>query len=128
MAVPRHASPLEAAEGAPIGRNQGVFGLGSGQLALRRLLPAPDTASGYPKLRWAAAALCVFTLQPHVSQARDPCGEMGGFTRLLTSPIEKPDEYADEIPTVVVKEARSAGYVVVNRPHSMVLFLQVRDK
>ena len=49
---------------------------------------------------------------------------MGGFTRLLTSPIEKPDEYADEIPTVVVKEARSAGYVVVNRPHSMVLFLQ----
>ncbi len=71
----------------------------------------------------------VSTLQPYVSlQARDPCGEMGGFTRLLTSPIEKPDEYADEIPTVVVKEARSAGYVVVNRPHSMVLFLQVRHK
>ena len=63
-------------------------------------------------------------MQPYASQARDPCGEMGGFTRLLTSPTEKPDEYADEIPTVVVKEARSAGYVVVNRPHSMVLFLQ----
>jgi hypothetical protein len=60
-----------------------------------------------------------------LQKARDPCGEMGGFTRLLTSPNELPDEYVDEIPTVVVKEARSAGYVVVNRPHSMVLFLQV---
>ena len=60
-----------------------------------------------------------------LQKARDPCAEMGGFTRLLTSPNEQPDAYADEIPTVVVKEARAAGYVVVNRPHSMVLFLQV---
>ena len=58
-----------------------------------------------------------------MQRARDPCGEMGGFTRLLTSRNEQPDELVNEIPTFVVKEAQSAGYVVVNRPYSMVQFV-----
>ena len=58
-----------------------------------------------------------------LQKSRDPCGEMGGFTRLLTSHTERFDGLENEIPTVVVKEAASMGYVVVNRPHSMVQFL-----
>ena len=58
-----------------------------------------------------------------LQKAQDPCGEMGGFTRLLTTHDERPDGLVKEIPTVVVKEARSNGYVVVNRPYSMVQFV-----
>ena len=55
----------------------------------------------------------------------DPCGEMGGFTRLLTtrSGNDEGGAYQDEIPTFHVKELSGGmglgGYVVVNRPWSM---------
>ena len=60
-----------------------------------------------------------------LQRSRDPCGEMGGLTRLLTSHNGQPDAFADEIPTFVVEEKKSSmGYVVVNRPHSMVQFVE----
>jgi len=37
-------------------------------------------------------------------RARDPCGEMGGFTRLHTTANGKPDEWGKEMPTVTVNE------------------------
>ena len=58
-----------------------------------------------------------------LQQRADPCGEMGGFTRVMTSFNGQGDAFMDEIPTVVMKEASSMGYVVVNRPHSMVQFV-----
>ncbi len=59
----------------------------------------------------------------------DPCGEMGGFTRLLTSYNGKRDSrsFDEEIPTFVVKElsgGMARGYVVANRPYSMTQFVQ----
>lgn len=63
-----------------------------------------------------------------LQKSRDPCGEMGGFTRLLTSPkgMYLANVHADEIPTVFVEElsgGEARGYVVANRPHSMVQFV-----
>ena len=58
-----------------------------------------------------------------LQKARDPCGEMGGFTRLLTSHSGKWQAADDaDMPTVVVSEVRG-GYPVVNRPHSMLQFV-----
>jgi len=59
-----------------------------------------------------------------LQQAVDPCGEMGALTRLLTTWNGLGDHLMEEIPTIVVKEMSSFGYVVVNRPHSMVQLLQ----
>ena len=58
----------------------------------------------------------------------DPCGEMGGFTRLLTNHrgVDDGRSYSEEIPTVVVKElsgGEARGYVVANRPYSMKQFV-----
>ena len=58
----------------------------------------------------------------------DPCGEMGGFTRLLTNQRGEDDgrSHSHEIPTVVVKELsgmEARGYVVANRPYSMLQFV-----
>ena len=63
-----------------------------------------------------------------MQKARDPCGEMGGFTRLLTNFRGEDDghSYSDEIPTVVVRElsgGEARGYVVANRPYSMKQFV-----
>lgn len=62
----------------------------------------------------------------------DPCGEMGGFTRLLTSHNGGRDSnsFDEEIPTFNVKELRggmAGGYVVANRPYSMMQFVQHPD-
>lgn len=57
-----------------------------------------------------------------LQRARDPCGEMGAFTRLLTSRNAAPDGLMDEMPTIVVSEL-TEGYPVVNRPHSMLEFV-----
>ena len=64
-----------------------------------------------------------------LQKSRDPCGEMGGFTRLLTNHQGVDDErsHSSEIPTVVVKELsgmEARGYVVANRPWSMVQFVK----
>eukprot|EP01065_Artemidia_motanka_P047429 TRINITY_DN7430_c0_g1_i1.p1 TRINITY_DN7430_c0_g1~~TRINITY_DN7430_c0_g1_i1.p1 ORF type:complete len:585 (+),score=180.38 TRINITY_DN7430_c0_g1_i1:59-1813(+) len=49
-------------------------------------------------------------------RSRDPCGEMGGFTRLMYG---QADPYMEEIPTVVVPAVKNDyGFVVLNRPHS----------
>lgn len=58
-----------------------------------------------------------------MQQARDPCGEMGGFTRLLTSTRGSVDAFSAEMPTVVVDEIHR-GYPVVNRPSSVVQFVE----
>ncbi len=57
-----------------------------------------------------------------LQKARDPCGEMGGFTRLLTSPSGKWQSDDADMPTVVVSEVRG-GYPVVNRQHSLLQFV-----
>ena len=52
-----------------------------------------------------------------------PCGDIGGFTRLLTQPASaKPDALMAVMRTVVVAELTSSetmGFVVLNRPHSV---------
>eukprot|EP00755_Sulcionema_specki_P023635 Sspe_Gene.79366::Locus_49758_Transcript_2_3_Confidence_0.500_Length_1982::g.79366::m.79366/K20782/HPAT; hydroxyproline O-arabinosyltransferase len=58
-------------------------------------------------------------------KAKDSCGEMGGFTRLLHSPA---DELMDEIPTVVVNRLEDdLGFVVLNRPNAMKQWLAMLD-
>ena len=64
-----------------------------------------------------------------LQKSRDPCGEMGGFTRLLTNyrGVDDGGAFSNEIPTVVVKElsgGEARGYVVANRPYSMRQFVQ----
>ena len=49
---------------------------------------------------------------------------MAGFTRLLTTYSGRGDDLMADIPTVVVEEKSSMGYVVINRPYSMVQFLK----
>ena len=63
-----------------------------------------------------------------MQRARDPCGEMGGFTRLLSSAggVDDGKSFTDEIPTFIVHEhtgAASRGYVVVNRPYALLQFV-----
>jgi len=55
-------------------------------------------------------------------RARDPCGEMAGFTRLHTTRDAVPDAFGAEMHTVTVKEGHGA-YPVVNRPSSVVQFI-----
>ena len=54
----------------------------------------------------------------------DRCGEVGGFTRLLTQPAgTKADGLVGVMKTVVVTEltkGEDLGFVVLNRPHSLV--------
>ena len=62
----------------------------------------------------------------------DPCGEMGGFTRLLTTRSGQNEGACKAtIPTLHVKELSGGmgigGYVVVNRPWSMLQFVQHPD-
>ena len=56
-----------------------------------------------------------------------PCSDMGGFTRLLTTPGAKPDDLMNEIRTVVVEELneqQTMGFVVLNRPNSVLKALE----
>ncbi|EOD04695.1 hypothetical protein EMIHUDRAFT_220816 [Emiliania huxleyi CCMP1516] len=55
------------------------------------------------------------------------CTEMTGFTRLLAG---KPDELMPTIPTVAVPEAGhnvTRGFPVINRPWSMLLFIDMKE-
>lgn len=59
-------------------------------------------------------------------KAREPCSDLGGFTRLLSTPDGKPDWLAGEIPTIVTKQLSHGscdtcdhGFVVMNRPWSL---------
>lgn len=50
-----------------------------------------------------------------VKDAEGPCGEMGGFTRLLAG---RGDDLMDSMPTVVIAEAKreqTRGFMVINR-------------
>lgn len=59
-----------------------------------------------------------------VKREGGPCSEVGGFTRLLTQPAGAPhDALVPLMRTVVVTELtpqQTLGFVVLNRPHSMV--------
>eukprot|EP01065_Artemidia_motanka_P046973 TRINITY_DN7239_c3_g1_i1.p1 TRINITY_DN7239_c3_g1~~TRINITY_DN7239_c3_g1_i1.p1 ORF type:complete len:651 (+),score=197.98 TRINITY_DN7239_c3_g1_i1:102-2054(+) len=58
-------------------------------------------------------------------KAADPCGEMGGFTRLLHG---KPDELMEEVPTVTVDRIQNDyGFVVLNRPNAFRQWLAKLD-
>eukprot|EP00755_Sulcionema_specki_P007667 Sspe_Gene.38869::Locus_18745_Transcript_1_1_Confidence_1.000_Length_1852::g.38869::m.38869/K20782/HPAT; hydroxyproline O-arabinosyltransferase len=58
-------------------------------------------------------------------KALDPCGEMGGFTRLLSG---TPDDIMDEIPTVTVEVLKdNLGFIVLNRPHGFAQWLRKLD-
>ena len=55
-----------------------------------------------------------------------PCSDMGGFTRLLTTPGAQPDKLMHELPTVLCSEltaAETLNFVVLNRPHSILAAL-----
>lgn len=78
------------------------------------------TASSGPYQLWQSR---VMRHHWQLQRARDPCGEMGGFTRLLTGVKDRPDAFANEMPTVVVNERRG-GYPVINRPSSIVQFVE----
>ena len=57
---------------------------------------------------------------------QQPCSDMGGFTRLLTTPGAAPDALMKEIPTVIVAEltaTETMGFVVLNRPNSLLVAL-----
>eukprot|EP01065_Artemidia_motanka_P021718 TRINITY_DN25974_c0_g1_i1.p1 TRINITY_DN25974_c0_g1~~TRINITY_DN25974_c0_g1_i1.p1 ORF type:complete len:580 (+),score=175.62 TRINITY_DN25974_c0_g1_i1:114-1853(+) len=71
------------------------------------------------------------------AKAKDVCGEMGGFTRLLTG---EPDWLMDEIPSVSVrrldpgthcnatgKNTCDLGFVVLNRPSGFKQYLDLLD-
>lgn len=61
----------------------------------------------------------------------DPCGEMGGFTRMLNSPTGAGDALMSEMPTVIVEQLAPGdgcraggntcdfGFPVMNRPHGV---------
>lgn len=56
-----------------------------------------------------------------------PCSDMGGFTRLLTTPGAKPDALMEELPTILEAElsaAETLNFVVLNRPHSLLSALK----
>ena len=62
-------------------------------------------------------------------RAADTCGEVGGFTRLLTLPEGKDsDTLSSTMRTVVVRELKKGtedlGFIVLNRPHSVELALR----
>ncbi len=63
-----------------------------------------------------------------------PCRPMSGFTRLCATPGGKPDGLQDEIPSVFVKELPKDvidshfGFGVLNRPHSISVFLADRAR
>eukprot|EP00315_Gephyrocapsa_oceanica_P048465 CAMPEP_0185536676 /NCGR_PEP_ID=MMETSP1366-20130426/110064_1 /TAXON_ID=38817 /ORGANISM="Gephyrocapsa oceanica, Strain RCC1303" /LENGTH=851 /DNA_ID=CAMNT_0028148397 /DNA_START=62 /DNA_END=2617 /DNA_ORIENTATION=- len=78
------------------------------------------TASSGPYQLWQSR---VMRHHWQLQRARDPCGEMGGFTRLLTGVKDRPDAFSNEMPTVVVNERRG-GYPVINRPSSIVQFVE----
>lgn len=55
--------------------------------------------------------------------AANPCTEMGGFSRVLSSVNAKPDKLMDSIPTFVAASTdyqTHRGFHVINRPWSMV--------
>ena len=69
-------------------------------------------------------------------QKANPCTEITGFTRLLSSPNGARDALADEIPTVTAKaldggqacrgtseNSCDMGFPVMNRPHAITQFL-----
>lgn len=69
-------------------------------------------------------------------QRANPCTEMTGFTRLLSSPSGRHDAMSAEIPTVTAKELEKGGgcrsssentcdmgFPVMNRPHAVTQFL-----
>lgn len=69
-------------------------------------------------------------------QRGNPCSEITGFTRLLSSPNGGPDSLMDEIPTVLAKELTQGqscrntnenscdmGFPVMNRPHAVTQLL-----
>ena len=64
-------------------------------------------------------------------KAADRCGEVGGFTRLLTQPAgARTDGLHGVMRTVVVAEltkGEDLGFVVLNRPHSVVEALKRGD-
>ena len=63
-------------------------------------------------------------------KVRFPCSDLGGFTRLLTTPGAQPDDIMHELPTILVKEltaAETLGFVVLNRPHSVLTALKRGD-
>ena len=66
-----------------------------------------------------------------MKRATGPCSEVGGFTRLLTQPKgTPPDALASEMRTIVVTELNSQetlGFVVLNRPHSVLVALDRGD-
>jgi hypothetical protein len=66
-----------------------------------------------------------------VKREAGPCTEVGGFTRLLTRPKSMAaDAWPTHLRTIVVDEltqAQTMGFVVLNRPHSVLTALQRGD-
>ena len=95
-----------------------------------RLLSLPQVEGASPPLIGARCATRGGTLRLLSSthdtsvnvQERAPCSDLGGFTRLLSTPGGLPDGLTDEIPTIITKQLGSGqcdtcdhGFVVNRR-------------
>lgn len=77
------------------------------------------TASAGPYQQWQSR---IFYYHYATLREVHPCSDMGGFTRLLTTPGAKGDGLMHEMRTVVMPELTSKetmGFVVLNRPTSV---------
>mmetsp|Transcript_63547 Transcript_63547/g.200965 ORF Transcript_63547/g.200965 Transcript_63547/m.200965 type:complete len:560 (+) Transcript_63547:123-1802(+) len=78
------------------------------------------TANTHRYVQWQSRVCYYWYMK---QKRKNPGGSMGGFTRLLHS--GRPDQYMEEIPTVVVDALdNDHGFVVLSRPYAFVQWAQ----
>eukprot|EP00908_Phaeocystis_cordata_P011790 Transcript_22745.p1 GENE.Transcript_22745~~Transcript_22745.p1 ORF type:complete len:563 (+),score=217.62 Transcript_22745:349-2037(+) len=88
------------------------------------------TATAQTYQQWQCRVMYFHWRKQRDADPLGACTEMTGFTRLVASAGGRPDGLENEIPSAFVREysgaeaAKFHGYRVVNRPYSVVQFLQ----
>lgn len=85
------------------------------------------TAQASAYQRWQTL---IFFYHFRKAQRANPCTEMVGFTRLLASSNGVPDDLMKYMPTVTVPQLafdKTRGFQVINRPWTMLQFLQTME-
>ena len=88
------------------------------------------TATAQVYQQWQCRVMYFQFKKIRAADPAGPCTEMTGFTRLVARGNADPDGLENEIPSYFVKEytqrdyARFHGYRVINRPYSVVQFMQ----